>query len=550
MRPLYVVFGILLSILFWLGVDKVFAIDGEEVNGTCYAMQYNVYSCGSPGNPVPKFSDITFSQGWWQIQQQGDTWPKYWACDVVVNTYMWNGTTWVHAGSDNAQVEYNDYNGGAFSDWEAAVGIGRNVYPATYWPDGPPDLETCSDPSVNCAEKEGEQEQLLVFDGHVSTSDALCIEGCELMPTGITVSIKKNDCDSNGIADDPCTVMAGTEYTGEACPEGDPEGQEDPGCEYWENFCEEICVGGDVNFVCADEYGNPDCGCTLPDYPLIEDDGKLKPDQDEDGLPTGEPEETDADGDGDPDTTDPDPDGDGIIDGDADADGDGIDNRGDPTTQHSDTTNWVINHNGIGTDPDLDGDGEPNETDDNMDGDSFPNDTDSDQDGDGIRNNDDLDSDGDGILDDKDGDGDTSDEADDGDTNDDGGVNEDDPLPQETPDDLGSGGTCPDGEVCLGDGVCQAGEDETSSDCVGAGYLSTRWQELQDNIMATGVGSLVSLGDLPGSSDSQINVNLGSWGGETSFDLTQLNFAWALLNGLFTIMFCWLGIKIIILKHG
>ena len=102
------------------------------------------------------------------------------------------------------------------------------------------------------------------------------------------------------------------------------------------------------------------------------------------------PVNPDIDGDGIPNEEDPDIDGDGIPNGeDPDVDGDGTPNRDDPDVDGDGIPN--------GSDPDADGDGTPNGDDPDVDGDGTPNGSDPDVDGDGTPNGEDPDVDGDGV---------------------------------------------------------------------------------------------------------------------------------------------------------
>jgi hypothetical protein len=345
--------------------------------------------------------------------------------------YMWRWQTntgtpyWEYRGSTDENGTVSSEEGIKSDPYVYSKHDGYGHDPNNWWPEGPGDLANCKDLDVNCSEITGDVEQLLIIDGTVSYDTALCMDGCELEPNGVSSSVRRQDCDNDGTADDPCSLFINYRYTGDTCPEGDPEAEDDPGCDYWEQVCTELCVGGDMNFACT-EGGEVDCGCMLPEYPLTDTPTGFKPDQDNDGLPTGDPSETDADNDGDPDTTDPDPDGDDITSNDGDPDGDGEDNRGRYTFQND--PNWTDTHNGYGTDSDgdNDGDGQSNCTDDDIDGDGIPNDQDPDMDGDGVNNTSDVDADGcDGV--DGAGEAEEGDNAGEADTDGDGDVDAEDP---------------------------------------------------------------------------------------------------------------------------
>jgi hypothetical protein len=422
----FIVFGLL---VFSCSAPS-YAIQGVKYNGSCYVYYRN----------EPELYLMSSSTSMWVPCLQPDgvrytdntaicgpkvTYPagKYWSYSDI-KTYIWTGSAWSKVEDTNYGHEWETYQSLRDAN-PALLSVPLNTYPHSYWPTGPPDIENCSDITIDCQEKSGEVVELLQVDGNVSYDTPLCMEGCELEPNGVSAKIRRSDCNDDGTADDPCTLFVNYRYTGQECPQGSEESEDDPGCAYWQQVCEELCVGGDMDFSCT-EGGAVNCGCLLPEYPIVQTPSGPKPDQDDDGLPTGDPSETDSDNDGDPDTTDPDPDGDGITSNDGDPDGDGEDNRGRFTFQND--PNWTDSHNGYGTDSDgdNDGDGQSNCTDDDIDGDGIPNDQDPDMDGDGVNNTSDVDADGcDGV--DGTGEGEEGDNAGAADTDGDGDVDADDP---------------------------------------------------------------------------------------------------------------------------
>lgn len=303
-----------------------------------------------------------------------------------------------------------------------------NVSPNVYWPDGPEDLVNCSNPPVDCLEKQGEEywsQDTVKYD----IASALCDpDGCEVT---INTRAKRDGGDYHYI---------GT-YTGQECS-GDPEPDPQDDCVEFEAMCEDFCAGQDlVDMQCDEATDTYICDCEYPDFPLVYNPttGNTEPDQDDDGE--GSSTDTDVDGDGTDNGSDSDVDGDSEPNGsDQDTDGDGTDNRGVIIYTND---NWG-SHNGYGSDADLDGDGTTNGSDPDIDGDGILNGSDPDMDGDGVPNGSDIDSDGDGLIDgsdpDSDGDGisdgDDSDpdgsEVSDADTDGDGDVDSDDPpAPEE-----------------------------------------------------------------------------------------------------------------------
>ena len=167
------------------------------------------------------------------------------------------------------------------------------------------------------------------------------------------------------------------------------------------------------------------------------------------------PVDPDIDGDGIPNEEDPDIDGDGIPNGeDPDVDGDGIPNGSDPDADGDGIPN--------GDDPDVDGDGTPNGDDSDVDGDGTSNGDDSDVDGDGTPNGSDPDVDGDGTPngEDPDVDGDGVPNGGDPDIDGDGIPNEEDP------DMDGDGIANEDDPDADGDGIPDEDGDFGLSDCL------------------------------------------------------------------------------------
>lgn len=424
-------------------------MEGVIHNGNCIAAEVTAsYSPGGTQNAVGVGWD---ARGCLTQVIVGDTGDQVWYYSGV-KTYVWQGT-WksyypdgnICQNQDDAISRRTNQEGwdqvlAFFAGYGWTVGQSPNVY----WPDGPIDVENCTDEEpVDCSEKTDEIESFYTADGIIAGSTELCIEGCEAI-NNVMVTVRKPDCDSNGTADDPCTLFPEIKYTGEECGETDPEAtKDDRTCPELQAECDTLCEGG-TNNTCTDPATFV-CDCELPDYPVIQDNGTYKPDQDEDSTPSDT--DTDVDGDGTPNTTDDDVDGDGNPNGnDTDTDGDGTSNRGTKTWTNDDFSSggYFDNHNGYGTDADLDGDGTPNATDPDIDGDGIPNGEDPDMDADGVSNGGDVDADGDGILDgadgDADGDGLPNDEdidpdgsgVGDADTNNDGVVDaNDEPAPTE-----------------------------------------------------------------------------------------------------------------------
>ena len=298
------------------------------------------------------------------------------------------------------------------------------------WPGNAP--ASCDDIPETCADRLGQVETIHVAG--LYQNGPFCVDGCKaLQADGLTIGV-----------DDPTlgeiTVVT-VEYTGQECSGTETNNlPTDPECTTMADYCSSICNGDLSNFTCTNDDGYVvyNCGCEEPDVPFVDDgNGGLTPDTDSDTIPdTSDP---DIDGDGDPNGSNDDTDGDGTINkDDKDVDNDGITNGGNE--------GWDAdrgNPNGVGADPDVDGDGADNGTDPDIDGDGIDNGADPDADGDGVSNSGDLDSDGDGILDGADPDADgygilNADDADpfgettgDGDTDGDGDIDGDDQSQEE-----------------------------------------------------------------------------------------------------------------------
>ncbi len=109
--------------------------------------------------------------------------------------------------------------------------------------------------------------------------------------------------------------------------------------------------------------------------------------------------------------------------------------------------------------------------------------------------------------------------------------------------------SCPSGEVCIGDGVCQEGEPEYSVDCSGANYYETRWTEFKTNMMATDLfGTIDGIATLPEGGNSTQSIDMGELGGVQLFDWSEFDYVWSILATVFVLAFTWIGIKIVVLK--
>jgi hypothetical protein len=263
--------------------------------------------------------------------------------------------------------------------------------PNTWWPDGPQDLETCSDPAIDCEEYEGQtREAFFVKSEYLSATD-YCSDGCEVNITGVGVELTTT------------LILDKVQYTGQPSVPGCAPAIEDPQaletCSEAQAYCDKACAGIEQNFQCDEATGVFACNCEYPPYrrQYDPDTDEMKTDSDGDGLTNDDPAETDMDNDGTPDDQDSDPDGDGHTTQDKDSDNDGTNNRGQ-FTYGDQNADWG-SHNGLGTDDDLDGDGIPNHQDNDMDGDGISNLSDPDMDGDGVYNSSDLDQNANGIID-------------------------------------------------------------------------------------------------------------------------------------------------------
>ena len=110
-------------------------------------------------------------------------------------------------------------------------------------------------------------------------------------------------------------------------------------------------------------------------------------------------------------------------------------------------------------------------------------------------------------------------------------------------------GMCPVGSVCHGDGICQPSEPSTAVDCAGANYTATRFAQMTEVIKGSDMLKTVQGFDIPSGGSSILSVNLGSVGGQKSFDLSKFSAVWAIMSALFTITACWVGVRIITLKR-
>ena len=207
-----------------------------------------------------------------------------------------------------------------------------------------------------------------------------------------------------------------------------------------------------------------------------------------------------------------------------------------------------VDGNGIanGNDSDVDGDGIPNGSDPDIDGDGVPNGQDWDADGDGIPNGSDIDADGDGLTgaDDPDGDGSTiSDSDNDGDSDGDDAAVDDSPAPDSS---------CPEGQVCVGDGTCQSGEASTSADCAGTEFISTRVNTFLEKVKASEIFALgESISGIPSGGDPEYTMAAGSTfgGGTVGINLSDLTTVWTVIQSIVLITCAWASIRIITLKR-
>jgi len=531
---LYFIIGFLLSVIItlaWADISEAIETGSMEwQSGTSY---YTVL-------------EVTDTYG-------GSTW--YDTCESGI------GGNWGGTGNVSGKSNFSD--NGWLHPWQYAKCTkfdSGNTY-ISFWlfhsSYVPPDPEPC--PEAGTPAPDG-----LAFDGK-HANGPFCVEECVAtkVPDGDDLALAYKD------GDQWKTIVGDLEYTGERCdetPEDETPQNAPLDCDEFQDVCADLCGPGGVTAdPCNEETGQADCECgEKPPFPLVRDEttSNIEPDQDKDGI--GSSVDGDVDGDGIPNENDVDVDGDGLEnESDPDVDGDGISNDNDSTYFPV----WG-GGDGIGSDPDIDGDGIVNSSDSNMDGDGYGNDDDGDMDGDGYPNDSDPDTDGDGNPNDTDGDvdGDGTDNEDDssthggtgdngtgdgdGDGDGDGEEEEEDGEPGEVGDPIGDA-ACPDGQVCLGDGVCQSGESETSADCAGENFIQDRYETMINTIQETGLFSIADgLSGIPGGGTASMSVDLGNWGGVQTFDFSQFSYAWAVLNSVFTVAFAFLGIKIVTLKQA
>lgn len=110
-------------------------------------------------------------------------------------------------------------------------------------------------------------------------------------------------------------------------------------------------------------------------------------------------------------------------------------------------------------------------------------------------------------------------------------------------------GLCPVGSVCHGDGACQPGEPMTAVDCAGLNYTTTRFNQMADVIKSSAMLTPLSTFKVPAGGSSVLSVDLGRVGGVREFDFSKFASVWLILNALFTLTGCWVGIRIITLKR-
>ncbi len=390
-----------------------------------------------------------------------------------------------------------------------------------------------------CPEQGTVLEGITIIEGVYP--DMACVEDCQYVEGGGLAMY---------VPSVPETLYEDMISTGENCSEGD---NSSPGT----NDTEQTGP--------TDENGDP------PPYPIIELNDVWEPDQDRDGVASGNDE--DVDGDGQENINDDDVDGDGTPNGsDNDVDGDGTSNGGRrghwtyPSPISSDDgEDTGENENGEGADNDVDGDDVENYEDCDIDGDGWLNEEDGDIDGDGKTNSVDDDDDGDGVNDSADTDpqgancsgGEAEPEDQEGGTGQTEGGDDSTPGEAEAEeegeapgegDEVGTS-SCPEGQVCIGDGICQTGEASYSSDCSGSAYYSERWDEFQASMKETDLfGTLDGIATLPTGGNSVQSIDLGELGGVQSFDWSEFNYIWSILSTLFLLAFSWIGIKIIVLK--
>ena len=114
-----------------------------------------------------------------------------------------------------------------------------------------------------------------------------------------------------------------------------------------------------------------------------------------------------------------------------------------------------------------------------------------------------------------------------------------------------SGAVCPAGSVSIGDGVCQAGESEWSSDCAGSDYLEHRFEKMESIVKTSDLAKLTSFGNYQGMSGSpQLTTDLGNFGGVVSIDFSEFDKTWAIMAVVLKLCCSILCIKIILLKKS
>jgi len=363
---------------------------------------------------------------------------------IDIIRFYGTGSAWYQS----RKTEWLPYaEGQAIIEWITSRNPEAHTDPRTIWPsqlDAFANSECVDEPpGIDCGDLQGQQFNT-VLPGKYPTGP-FCSQNCELLVMDGEITVYSVTTNS---------TLSTLQYSGQdgasGCTEISPDPAQD--CNDAEQTCTDACAGIEMDFTCDVNTGLYACNCRYPDPIVTNNNGESYPDQDKDGLGSGEAGETDNDGDGQSNGNDPDVDGDGESNGqDKNTDGDFYDNRGNDTRDS--TYTWNINHNGIGADPDVDGDGTDNGSDPDIDGDDQGNGSDPDMDGDGVGNGPDLDANGDGILDgsqdDPDGDGivgaDDSDpdgsDLSDADTNGDGVVDENDEPYSEWPSDGEVGGT-------------------------------------------------------------------------------------------------------------
>lgn len=348
-----------------------------------------------------------------------------------------------------------------------------------------------------CAAKAGEFYSYVRYPKGIAYD---CVNGCETSlndsPNGPQVIFFEKDEDNN-------TWQKGSAYyTGNQCTAGQqseiPPEDEIPTCPQFLDKCEQACLG-QVAFKSCEPERLCTCEGQAPPHIDFGDGSAPQPDSDQDGEPNQS--DPDIDNDGKPNGEDDDTDGDGEPNKtDKDVDNDGTKNNGEEGWSNV----WKgINGNGVGADPDVDGDEKLNGEDDDVDGDKLKNGNDSDIDGDGVPNNVDNDVDGDGYMnwadDDIDGDGiPNSEDADPyghsqigQDTNGDGTVDSNDEGNGDNGSGSASGGSGGGSSSGGGEGEGEEGEEGEGTD-VPYGYTPSGSLETGDRINFDGVKSGVA----------------------------------------------------------